>query len=73
MEQRAEIAYMQARIARMASEKWNVPISTIGLLFGEYKVFEHIKNCYGLFHVEGDEAVWEDLIPYLKNKGCPYA
>ena len=22
---------------------------------------------------EGDEAVWEDLIPYLRNRGCHYA
>ena len=42
-------------------------------LRSKYKVFEYIRDCFGIFHAEGDEAVWEDLIPYLRNRGCHYA
>ena len=61
MSERNQITYMQLRLVRMASEKT------------KYKVFEYIRDCFGIFHAEGDEAVWEDLIPYLRNRGCHYA
>lgn len=64
---------MQLRLVRMASEKWNLSIGEAADIFGKYKVFEYIRDCFGIFHVEGDEAIWEDLIPYLRNKGCSYA
>ena len=73
MTRRAEIAYMQARIARFAVEKWGLSINEIGRLFAQYQVFQHIKDCYDLYHMEGDEAVWEDIQPYLRHRGCPYA
>ncbi len=73
MSERSEISYMQARIARMATQKWNLPISEIGKIFAQYKVFQHIRDCYALYHVEGDEAIWEDLQPLFRNRGCPYA
>ena len=56
-----------------ASEKWNLSIGEAADIFTKYKVFEYIRDCFGIFHVEGDEAVWEDLIPYLRNRGCHYA
>ena len=73
MSERKQITHMQVRIARMASEKWNLPIGEVAAIFSRYQVFEHIRDCFGLFHVEGDEAIWEDLIPYLKARGCSYA
>ena len=73
MNERSQITYMQVRIARMATEKWNLPIAEIARLFHRYQVFEYIRDCFGIFHVEGDEAVWEDIVPYLKARGCVYA
>lgn len=73
MMKRSEITYMQARIARLAAEKWGLSIREVGRILEECKVLEYIRDCWELFHLEGDEAVWEDLQPYLKRKGCPYA
>ncbi|MBR4473511.1 MAG: DUF3791 domain-containing protein [Oscillospiraceae bacterium] len=73
MSERSQITYMQLRIVRLATRKWNLSIGEVGRIFGEYRVFEYIRDCFGIFHVEGDEAIWEDIIPYLKNKGCRYA
>lgn len=73
MTERTQITHMQVRIARMASEKWNLPIDTVAKLFSEYGVFEHIRACFGLYHTEGDEAIWYEMKPFFEARGCPYA
>ena len=73
MSERMQIAFMQARLARIASQRWNLSIAEIAKIFDQYQVFRHIENCYSLYSIEGDEAIWEDLQPYLRNKGCIYA
>ena len=73
MTERNQITHMQVRMARMGSERWNLSVDEVARLFSQYQVFEYIRDCYGIFHVEGDEAIWEDLVPYLKSRGCPYA
>ena len=69
MPERQQITHMQMRIARLATEKWGLSIAEVGRLFDEYQVFAYIQDCFGIFHVEGDEAVWEDIVPYLKKRG----
>ena len=69
MNERQQIIYMQTRIMRLASEEWNKPIEVIAELFAQYGVLHYIEECFGIFHVEGDEAVLEDVATYLKNKG----
>ena len=73
MTERSQMTYMQVRIARMATEKWNISVAEAARLFQQYQVFEFIRDCFGIFHVEGDEAVWEDIVTYLKARGCVYA
>ncbi len=63
---------MQTRIIRLASEEWNKPIEKITELFAEYEVLQYIEECFGIFHVEGDRAVLEDIAAYLKNRGAAY-
>ena len=73
MSERMQMTFMQARLARMASRRWKLSIAETGRIFDQYRVFAHIEACYGLYHVEGDEAIWEDLQPYLRKMGCTYA
>ena len=35
-----------------------------------FDVLRYIRECFGIFHVEGDEAVFEDVKAYLKAKGA---
>ena len=35
-----------------------------------FDVLKYIRECFGIFHVEGDEAVFEDVKEYLKIKGA---
>lgn len=60
---------MQTRIIRLASEVWGRPIEMIAELFAQYGVLQYIEDCFGLFHMEGDDAVLEDVTVYLKNRG----
>lgn len=69
MSEKQQILYMQTRMIRNASEKWNRPIEMISELFEKYDVLQYIEDCFELFHVEGDEAILEDVTEYLENKG----
>ncbi len=69
LKERQQIIYMQARLLRLASEEWHRSIDRITELFVKYNVLQYIEECFGIFHVEGDEAVLEDIAVYLKNRG----
>lgn len=69
MSENQQITYMQARLVRLASEEWNMSIQAVVSLFTEFKVLQFIRECFGIFHVEGDYAVLDDIVEYLGNKG----
>lgn len=64
-----EIRYMKIRLIRLASEEWHLTIEEAADLFAKNEVFHYIRDCYGIFHVEGDYAVLEDIKSFLKSKG----
>lgn len=70
MDEKLQILYMQMRIVRMAARKWKTTIARAARFFDENGVFKYIENFFGVFHVEGDLAVFNDIINYLKNKGA---
>lgn len=72
MNERQQIIYMQARLMRLASEEWKKPIELITELFANYGVLQYVEDCFGIFHVEGDEAILDDIAIYLKSKGAMY-
>ena len=69
MSREAEIIFMQVRLVRLASEKWNKSISEIAVLFKETGVYKFIEDCYEIFHCEGDNAVFEDVTKLVSRKG----
>lgn len=68
MSKRQQIIYMQARIMRLASEEWKKPMDEIAELFTKYRVLHYIEECFEIFYVEGDEAIFEDVTIYLGNR-----
>lgn len=44
-------------------------IKAVVSMFTEFKVFQFIRECFGIFYVEGDYAILDDIIGYLDNKG----
>ena len=69
MSEKLQILYMQARIVRLASEEWNLTIKKVNELFKKNNVYHYIADLWGLFHVEGDYAVLDDIQLYLQSKG----
>lgn len=69
MSEENQIIFMQTRLIRLAAEKWSKSIVKTNELFAKYKILYFIKDCFGIFHMEGDEAVLDDIEVFLKNKG----
>ena len=70
MNESQQILYMQIRIIRMMAEKYSLSLKQAAELFGQYNVLPFIREGFGIFHVEGDEAVFEEVKSYLKSKGA---
>lgn len=69
MGERQQITYMQARIVRLASLLWDMPINDAASIFMRGGALAYIERNFGLFHMEGDEAVLADVEAYLAHKG----
>lgn len=69
MSEKAEIIFMQARLIRLASEEWHLPVEKILELFKKADVLDYIETAYGIFHCEGDESILEDIAELLQRKG----
>lgn len=68
MGEQQQIIYMQTRIARIASEEWGMSLKNVADLFTKFDVFSYIEQCFGIFHVEGDEAIVDDVEKYIKRR-----
>jgi len=40
-----QMIYMQTRMIRIASEKWEMPIHRVAELFAQYKVLQLLRRC----------------------------
>ena len=70
MSEKSEIVFMQVRLLRLASEEWHMSIQKVNELFDKYSILKFIEECYGVFHMEGDYAVLDEIKTLLKNKGA---
>ncbi len=69
MSERAEIIFMQTRLIRLASEEWHTTIQKVNLLFDQYGILKFIEDCYDVFPMEGDDAVFNEIKTVLRNRG----
>ena len=69
MDEERQITFMQARICRLAARRWRSSLHDVMQVFAENRVLYYIEDCYDYFHLEGDEAVLDDVERYLKNRG----
>ena len=70
MNESQQILFMQIRILRMMAEKYSLSLKQVSELFEKYNVLPFIREGFGIFHVEGDEAVFEEVKAYLQAKGA---
>lgn len=69
MNESEQILFMQIRLLRMTAAKFSLTLKHAAQLFGKYDVLQFIRNGFGIFHVESDAAVFEEIKDFLKSKG----
>lgn len=72
MNEEKQMHFMQVRMIRMAAEKWGKEYAEVAELMKDNRVFQYIADGFGIFHVEGDVAVLEDIEDYLDGRGVAY-
>ncbi len=70
MSESQQILFMQIRILRMMAEKYSLSLKEAAELFSQYNVLPFIREGFGIFHVEGDEDVFEEVKAYLRARGA---
>lgn len=70
MNEQQQILFMQIRILRIAARRFNLSLKETARLFKKFDVLKYIREGFGIFHVEGDDAVFEDVKSYLKVRGA---
>ena len=70
MNENQQILFMQIRLLRMMAEKYSLSLKQAAEIFGQYNVLPFIRECFGIFSVEGDEAVFEVVKSFLQSKGA---
>lgn len=70
MNEEQQILFMQIRLIRIASEELGLTLKQTAEMFDKFKVLQFIRDCWGIFHVEGDNAVYEEIREYLISKGA---
>lgn len=69
MTETQQIMFMQIRILRMLAENYSLSLKQATDIFRQYDVLSFIREGFGIFHVEGDEAVLGEVKAYLLSKG----
>ena len=70
MNEKQQILFMQIRLLRMMAEKYSLSLKQAAEIFGQYNVLSFVREGFGIFHVEGDEAVFEEVKSFLQSKGA---
>lgn len=72
MDEKLQVLFMQTRLLRLASERWEKTIEDVVHVFTSSEVFAYIEDGFGIFHCEGDLAILEDIEEFLERKGVIY-
>lgn len=69
MNEKSQIVFMQVRLLRMAAEEWHTTIQKANEIFDKYNLLKFIEECFDVFHMEGNRAVFEEIQTVLRCKG----
>ena len=73
MSEQSQIVHMMIRVCRLAAERWGMTLAQAVGVMEPADALGYILRNFGLFHMEGDEAVLDDVEEYLASKGVkPY-
>ena len=64
-----DIFMLQVRLYRMLQSRKGLSSVECNRVFDKYGLFDYISQCYEEYHMQGDEANYEDVLEYLKGQG----
>ncbi len=70
MNRKQQILYMKIRLVRLAARRWNTSIAAAAATFWKRGVFSYIESNFDLFHIQGDDAILNDILLFLENVKC---
>jgi hypothetical protein len=59
---------MQVRIARLFAERRGLSLTDAARLMAQAGSFDFIANNFAALHVEGDEAVLDEVVAYMNRE-----
>lgn len=68
MNQSEQLLYMKIRIILLASKKWKKEIGVVATDFLNLGVLDYIDSNFELFHIQGDESIFEDICNFISFK-----
>ncbi len=70
MNEKQQCLYMKIRLVRLAARRWNTSVADAATVFWKQGVFSYIENNFDLFHIQGDDAILDDIFLFLENAKC---
>ena len=64
--------FMQARIVRLACRRWGVPLNVAASTLVGSGALAYVRDSFDYFHLEGDDAVLDDVEAYLGERGVDF-
>lgn len=64
-----EALFMEARLFRMFRESRGLSAREANHVFESQGIWTFLENCYDALHLEGDEAILNDIDRKLANQG----
>ena len=71
MDERMQALFMQARLARLASVRWDMTLRDAVTTLAQSGALAYVGDCFDYFHLMGDDAVLDDVEAYLEARGVP--
>ncbi len=70
MDENEQCLFMQVRILRKTAEATGLSLKEAARLFQQHAILAYLREGYGIFHTEGDEAVLAHVLDHLKTLGA---
>ncbi|MDO4796603.1 MAG: DUF3791 domain-containing protein [Coriobacteriales bacterium] len=74
MSEEAQVVNMLVRISRLAAARWGLTLEQVMQVFAPTDALGYVARNFALLHMEGDDAVLDDVEEYLAARGVsPHA
>lgn len=64
-----EVLFMQMRLFRLFCERTGLSSREGNALWNDHDIWDFVESCYDVFHIEGDEAILNDIFTKLTHEG----